>query len=115
VQRFLEAFDVHFASQPDRQVEVITLAAAVSFARMHEGLAVLKKRASKVRLFGLSDKREGGYWEVPGIYNKSLLYIVCSLCEADPEADKPLVGMQRYWGGYRRYHLPFITEVSEFL
>ena len=115
VQRFLDAFDVHFASQPDRQVEVITLAAAVSFARMHEGLAVLKRRVSKVRLFGLSGKRESGYWEVPGIYNKSLLYIVCSLCEADPEADKPLVGMQRYWGGNRPYDLPFITEVSEFL
>lgn len=115
VQRFVEALDVHFASQPDYQVEVITLAAAVSFARMHEGLAVLKKRASNVRLFGLSDKREGGYWEVPGIYNKSLLYIVCSLCEADPEADKPLVGMRRYWGGNRPYDLPFITQVSEFL
>jgi len=115
VQRVLEAFDLHFAAQPDRRVEVITLAAAVSFARMHEGIAVLRKRASNVRLFGLSDKREGGYWEVPGIYNKSLLYIVCSLCEADPEADKPLVGMQRYWGGKRPYDLPFIREVSEFL
>jgi hypothetical protein len=115
VQRFLEAFDAYFAAQPTYQVEVLTLAAAVSFERVHQGLEVLKRRAYGVRLFGLSDKREGGYWEVPGIYNKSLLYIVCSLCEADAEADKPLVGMQRYWSGARPYDQPYIRAITDFV
>jgi hypothetical protein len=75
VQQFVEAFDRHFAAQPDRRVEVITLAAAVSFDRVTQGFDVYKRRVSELRLFGLSDKRERGYWEVPGIYNKSLLYI----------------------------------------
>jgi hypothetical protein len=115
LQRFVEAFDDFFASQPARQVEVVTLAAAVSFERMNEGLSVLKRRVSGVRMFGLSDKRESGYWEVPGIYNKSLLYIVSSLCEGDPEADKPLVGMQRYWSRTSPYDQPYINAVTDFV
>jgi hypothetical protein len=115
LQRFVEVFDDFFAAQPARQVEIVTLAAALSFERMNEGLAVLKRRASGVRMFGLSDTREGGYWEVPGIYNKSLLYIVSSLCESDPEADKPLVGMQRYWSRTRPYDQPYINAVNDFV
>jgi hypothetical protein len=115
VQRFLEALDESFAANPERQVGVITLAAAVSFARMNQGLSVLKKRVSGLRLFGLSGKREGGYWEVPFIYNKSLLYIVSSLCEDDSEADKPLVGMRRYWSGARPYDQPDIQAVMSFV
>ena len=112
LQRFLEAFDDFFASQPERQVEVVTLAAALSFQRMDEGLSVFKKRVSGVRMFGLSDRREVGYWEVPGIYNKSLLYLVSSLCEGDAEADKPLVGMQRYWSRTRPYDQPYINAIT---
>jgi hypothetical protein len=114
LQRFVEAFDELFAAQSTRKVEIVTLAAAVTFERVNQGLAALKRRASGLRLFGLSDKREGGYWEVPGIYNKSLLYIVSSLCEEDPEADKPLVGMQRYWSGKRPYDQPYINAVTDF-
>jgi hypothetical protein len=115
VQRFVEAFDNFFAAEPSRKVEVITLAAAVSFERMLQGLAVLERRLSGIRLFGLSDGREGGYWEVPGIYNKSLLYIVSSLCEGDSETDRPLVGMQRYWSGKRPYDRADIKTVTDFL
>jgi len=52
---------------------------------------------------------------LPGIYNKSLLYIVCSLCEEDSEADKPLVGMQRYWSRTRPYDQPYINAVTDFV
>jgi hypothetical protein len=113
VQRFVEAFDQLFVSQPERKLEIVTLAAAVSFERVAAGLSVVKKRVSGLRVFGLSDKREGGYWEVPGIYNKSLLYIVSSLCEDDSEADKALVGMQRYWSGKRPYDQPYINAVTD--
>ena len=96
IQRFIEAMDASFGPQPQK-VEVITMAAAVSFERMWKGLAQLQKRVSAVRVFGLNAALEGGYWEVFPIYDKSLLFIVCSLCEGDPDADKPLFGMQRYW------------------
>lgn len=115
LQRFLEAFDDVFAAQPAHQLEVMTMAAAVSFERMNQGLDVLKRRVSGLRMFGLADRREGGYWEVPGIYNKSLLYIVSSLCEQDPEADKPLVGMQRYWSETRPYDQPYIKAMTNFV
>jgi hypothetical protein len=95
VQRFIEALDARLP--PERQVDVILMAAAVSFSRVDSGLAVFKRRVKAVRTFGLSDKVESSYWEVPLIYNKSLLYIVSAFCEADANDDKPLVGMQRYW------------------
>jgi hypothetical protein len=113
VQRFIEALDLSF--DPRLTVEVITLAAAVSFARMAQGLAPLQRRVSALRVFGLSDGLEGGYWEVPFIYDKSLLYGVCSLGERDPEADKPLVGMQRYWSGRRPYNQPDIEAITKFV
>jgi hypothetical protein len=115
VQRFIEALDATFASDSQQTVEVITLAAAVSFERMVQGLPALQRRASAMRVFGLNDFREGNYWEVPFIYDKSLLYIVCSLCEGDPEADKPLLGMQRYWSGSRPYDQPHIKAITRFI
>lgn len=113
VQRFIEALDASFG--PQQTVEVITLAAAISFERMVQGLPALERRLSTVRVFGLNDRREGGYWEVPFIYNKSLLYIVSSLCEGDPEADKPLLGMQRYWSGLKPYNQPYIKAITKFI
>jgi hypothetical protein len=113
VQRFIEALDASFG--PQQAVEVITLAAAISFERMVQGLSALQRRLSAVRVFGLSDRREGGYWEVPFIYNKSLLYIVSSLCEGDPEADKPLLGMRRYWSGLKPYNQHDIKVITKFI
>jgi hypothetical protein len=114
-QRFVEAFDQYFTSNPERRLEVITLAAAVSFERMNQGLASLERRLSGIRVFGLNYRREGGYWEVRYVYNKSLLYIVSSLCEFDPEADRPLVGMRRFWTATRPYDQPYIKSVTKFI
>lgn len=115
VQRFIEALDATFGPQSHQTLEVITLAGAVSFERMGQGLPALQRRVSAIRVFGLNDYREGNYWEVPLIYNKSLLYIVCSLCEADPEADRPLLGMQRYWSGSRPYDQPYIKAITQLI
>jgi hypothetical protein len=113
VQRFIEALDAAFG--PQKKVEVITLAAAVSFERMVQGLPQLQRRVSALRVFELSDRREKDYWEIPFIYNKSLLYIVCSLLEGDPEADKPLFGMQHYWTGLKPYNQPYIKAITKFI
>jgi hypothetical protein len=114
LQRFIEALDASFGPQP-QQVEVITMAAAMSFERMAQGFPAFQKRVSALRVFGLRDRLEGGYWEVPFIYDKSLLYIVCSLCEGDPEADKPLLGMRRYWSGNPPYNLHAIQAITKFI
>lgn len=114
VQRFIEALDASFGSQP-QQVEVITMAAAMSFERMAHGSHAFKKRVSALRVLGLSDQWEGGYPEVPPIYDKSLLYLVCSLCEGDLEADKPLLGMQRYWSGCPPYNVHTIQAITKFI
>jgi hypothetical protein len=38
-----------------------------------------------------------------------------SLCEGDPEADKPVLGMQRYWSGCPPYNLPDIQAITQFI
>lgn len=115
VQRFIEALDARLEASSPLQVEVITLAAGVSFQRMNAGLTALRRRVRALRVFGLNNKTEGSYWEVPGIYSKSLLYLVSSLCEADPDADKSLVGMQRYWKGAAPYLSADILAVTDFI
>jgi hypothetical protein len=97
VQRFLEELDARLPGSSTARVEVILVAAAMTFERMYQGLAVWPRRVSGLRVFAMDDFREGNYWEVPLVYDKSLLYIVSGLCEVDKDADKPLVGMQRYW------------------
>ncbi|HZE58041.1 MAG TPA: hypothetical protein VE031_09320 [Chthoniobacterales bacterium] len=47
------------------------------------------------RMFSLSDPLESGYWELPPLYPRSLLYIISGILE-NPEFDTPLLGMQRY-------------------
>ncbi len=114
VQRFIEELHARLPASSTLQVEFIMLAPALTFERMNAGLPALQKRVSGLRVFGLDNKTEGSYWEVPPVYNKSLLYIVSSLCEADPNADKPLVGMQRYWNG-APYIVTEILAVTAFI
>jgi hypothetical protein len=80
---------------------------------MVQGVPALGRHGAGCRVFGLNGFRAGNYWEVPFMYNKSLLYIVCSLCEANPEADKPLPGMQRYWSGSRPYDQPYFKAITQ--
>ena len=109
VQRIIEALDARLPEGSTAQLEVILLAAAISFARMNAHLSVLRKRVSGLRVFALNSKAEC-YPEIPPIYDKSLLYIVSSLCENDQNADKPLVGMMHYWKGYWSGKRPYIRD-----
>ncbi len=113
VNRFLEALETRQDCQ--LQAEVIFMAAALSFRRMAKALPVWNKRVARLRVFGLSDRLEGGYAEIPGLYNKSLLYLVSALCERNSDADEPLVGMQRYWKDNPPYQTPTIRAVTQFL
>jgi hypothetical protein len=114
VQRMIEALNARLPAGSPAQLEIILLAPAISFARMNAGLSVLRKRVRGLRVFALKDEIESSYFEV-WPYDKSLLYIVSSLCERDPYADRPLVGMQRYWSGSSPYAIPEIEEVTGFI
>jgi len=83
VQRMLEALDARLPVGSAAQLDIILLASAISLARMNAGLSVLRKRARGLRVFALYDETESSYFEVWPIYDKSLLYIVSSLCEED--------------------------------
>jgi hypothetical protein len=64
---------------------------------------VMKRHAQQplwnaFRMYSLSDPLEAGYWEMPPLYPRSLLYIISGLLE-NPDFDMPLLGMQRYMQG----------------
>jgi hypothetical protein len=114
VQKFIEELDRRLQPATEPRVEVAYLAGAVSFARVYQGLGVFESRVSGLRAFGLKDSVEGGYWEFPG-YDKSLLYFVSGVCDPDPNDDKALVGMRRYWSDAKPYKTPDIRAIADFI
>jgi hypothetical protein len=94
--------------------DVALLAPACSFAFMAQKLPVFEKRVRRIRVFGLKDMLERGYWEVPALYPASLLYMVSGLFE-EPTVDQPLVGMERYFSHAAPYVTPEISAVTAYL
>lgn len=76
--------------------DVLYMAPACTVDFLDKRLPVFRKRVDHFRSFGLSDELEHGYWEVPVLYNASLLYMVSGILE-EAGADTPLVGMERYF------------------
>ena len=98
----------------DFKLDIVFVAAALSFDAFAQTIdaSVFRRRVRRYRFFALKDEVEGGYWQIPGVYDKSLLYLLSSLCERDRDADKALVGMQRYWCGNDPYTTPAIRTVT---
>jgi hypothetical protein len=72
------------------------------------------------RMFALKDTLESGYWEVPVIYPRSLLYLVSGAFEIEADGstgayDLPLLGMERYLTGATIYGQPEIVGARQFL
>ena len=113
INRMLNALDDRFASGV--QADIVFIAAALSCEVFAETVdrKVFERRVHSYRCFALDDYTEGNYWEVPHVYDKSLLYLHSALCEGDREADKPLVGMQRYWSGKPPYDVPDLEKVTD--
>ena len=112
INRLLNAIDDRLPAKI--KADIVFIAAALSFDAFAETIDddVFRNRVHSYRFFALEDKREGGYWQVPGVYDKSLLYLLSALCERDGDADKALVGMQRYWSGKKPYKTKNITTVT---
>jgi pimeloyl-ACP methyl ester carboxylesterase len=70
------------------------------------------------RMFALSDELESGYWEVPVVYPRSLLYFVSGIVETEGGKrtfDLPLLGMQRYYKAADVYKDPALERVRKFV
>ena len=96
---------------PDLKFDVVFLAPAATFSFIGERLDLFQRRVRDIRMFGLSDELESGYWEIPVLYNRSLLYLVSGLLEPD-EVDMPIIGMQRYFRGQPPFDAPGMAEVA---
>lgn len=80
--------------------DLVLLAAAVQYEVFGERMtaaAILLGRppVHRFHLIALDDACERGYWEIPLLYPRSLLYLVSGAAESIP--DEPLLGMERFW------------------
>lgn len=98
---------------------LIFLAPACSFTLFDEVLERHKQAAlfDHFRHFALKDKLEAGYWEVSGVYPRSLLYLVSGVVEKEADksaSDFPILGMERYFTKAEVYEQPEIQRVRQF-
>ncbi|MGF6201729.1 hypothetical protein [Pseudomonas laurylsulfatiphila] len=103
-----------------RLKNLIFLAPACSFSLFGTVLDLHQQEPlfDHFRMFALSDTLESGYWEVPGVYPRSLLYFVSGIVEqenGESAHDLPLVGMQRYFDNAEVYPDPDINRVRQLL
>jgi hypothetical protein len=99
---------------------LLLMAPACSYSLFDEVCALDPLPFQSFRLFALKDELESGYWEVPVLYPRSLLYLVSGAFEkeADGEAsasDLPLLGMERYSTRTRAYTSADIRRIRTFL
>ena len=112
--------DEHPLPDDFRLKNLIFLAPACSFALFNEVLAVQAQAPlfDHFRLFALRDELESGYWEVPAVYPRSLLYLVSGILEKDGDqsaSDLPLVGMERYYKAADVYRQIEVESIRKFL
>jgi hypothetical protein len=109
----LELLDHLAAAQLPAKADVVLMAPACTFERFRNSFAALQASTRQVRMFSLSDSLEHGYWEVPVIYNASLLYLISGVLES--RSDTPVLGMERFYSGEAPYQGPPFNDVSAFL
>jgi hypothetical protein len=98
---------------------LILLAPAVECSRFAVTLRRHTGLFENFRMFALCNELEEGYWEVPVIYPKSLLYLVSGVFEREEAKknsafDRPLVGMERYHTQTEVYKGADVKKVRQF-
>ncbi|MBK1722144.1 hypothetical protein [Thiocystis violacea] len=81
------------------KLNIVLLAPASTFALTAESFTHNRARIQGLRIFTMSDPNERKDRLVPVLYPHSLLYFVSGVVE--PDADTPLIGMQRYYDAAR--------------
>ena len=100
--------------------DMIFLAPACSFTLFHQTWTRDPALFANFRMFALSDPLESGYWEVPVIYPRSLLYMVSGAFEKEDDKttgayDLPILGMQRYIDTAQVYNMPAVAGVRQLI
>jgi len=97
---------------------LILLAPAVEYELFAKTVSKRAGLFRHVRMFALNDDLEAGYWEVPFVYPRSLLYLVSGVFEEENGGrsafDRPLLGMQRYFTRTDVYKDKDVTSVRKF-
>lgn len=92
---------------------VIFLAPACRMNLFHEQVSSRPERFERFRMFTMQDGYEVQDRLVPGVYTRSLLYLVSGILEDQPDA--PLLGMVRYLSGQEPYLASELIQVRDFL
>jgi hypothetical protein len=97
--------------------KLVFLAPACTCALFAE---VLKAHQAKAlfdgfRMFALTDSDESGYYEIPLLYPRSLLYIISGLLEGSGIVDQTLVGLDRDYRTENPYTDAVVVDVKNFL
>ena len=93
ISHWLQAANGIFPTQI--KFDVIFLAPASTCQLLAETLSRYRHRLDGFRMFTMTDENERADRLVPVLYPHSLLYFVSGVVE--PDADTPIVGMQRYF------------------
>src|SRR5262249_51901827 len=99
---------------------VVFLAPACDFRQFGSLLDQKPALWERFYMFALQDVLESGYWEIPVLYPRSLLYLVSGAFEKELDEEKgafdlPLLGMQRYHSLTGTYVEPEIRQLREYL
>jgi hypothetical protein len=76
---------------------LVLLAPAATTAMFERGIVQHEKAFDSFRMFTMEDSVECQDSLVPGVYPRSLLYLVSGILEGEP--DTPLCGLERHWPG----------------
>ncbi len=90
------------------------LVPAVDFKLLNSTIQDYKHRILGLRQFGMSNElehKDALIDNLPGVYPSSLLYFVSGVLE--DEADRPIVGMQRYYSGKPPYDETQFPEIND--
>jgi pimeloyl-ACP methyl ester carboxylesterase len=99
---------------PDFRVRnLILLAPAASADVFEHGIAANERVFATFRMFTMEDALECKDHLVPGVYPRSLLYLISGIL--DGEADSPVVGLRRHTTGEAPYDGAPFAQVSRFL
>jgi hypothetical protein len=97
---------------------LLMMAPACDFGLFQTAATLQPAPFEHFRMFALKDELESGYWEVPGVYPRSLLYLVSGAFESDETTgayDLPLLGMERYIRNEAVYTQPEVIATRQFL
>jgi hypothetical protein len=92
---------------------LILLAPAASADVFQRGIAANEGVFAAFRMFTMEDALECKDHLLPGVYPRSLLYLISGIL--DGEADSPVVGLRRHTTGIRPYDGAPLAQVAEFL